>query len=116
MAIGFGAMFVGVTTAANAGVPSNKAGVAAGLLSTSQQLGMALGLAILSAIATARTHQLLVAHAARPDALTSGYQRALLVCSVFVLSAAVIASRIPNAHAAAQPLVVPEAAAEPTLL
>ena len=116
MAIGFGGMFVGVTTAANAGVPSNKAGLAAGLLSTSQQLGMALGLAILSAIATARTNQLLVAHTARPDALTSGYQRALLVCSIFVLSAAVIASRIPNARAAAQPLVVPEGAAEPELV
>jgi EmrB/QacA subfamily drug resistance transporter len=118
MAVGFGGMFVGVTTAANAGVPANKAGLAAGLLNTSQQLGMAIGLAILSAIATTRTHHLLAAHAARPDALTSGYQRALLVCSLFVLAAAVIASRIPNAHASAQPLVVPdaaEAAPEPTV-
>jgi EmrB/QacA subfamily drug resistance transporter len=114
MSIGFGATFVGVTTAANAGVPANKAGLSAGLLSTSQQLGMALGLAILSAIATARTHDGLAAHAARPDALTSGYQRALLVCSVFVLAAAVIATRIPNAHAAAQPLVGPEPVPEPT--
>jgi EmrB/QacA subfamily drug resistance transporter len=116
MAIGFGGVFVGVTTAANAGVPVNKAGLAAGLLSTSQQLGMALGLAILSAIATARTDHVLAAHAARPDALTSGYQRALLVGSVFVLAAAAIATRIPNAHAAAQPLVVPEAAPEPTVI
>ena len=36
-------VFVGVTTAANAGVPASKAGLAAGLLATSQQLGMALG-------------------------------------------------------------------------
>jgi EmrB/QacA subfamily drug resistance transporter len=111
MAVGFGAVFVGVTTAANAGVPAEKAGLAAGLLSTSQQLGMALGLAVLSAIATARTHHLLAAHAARPEALTSGYQRALLVCSIFVLAAALIASRTPNTRAAAQPLVAP--AAEP---
>ncbi len=116
MSIGFGAVFVGVTTAANAGVPSDKAGLAAGLLSTSQQLGMALGLAILSAIATARTHHLLAADAARPDALTSGYQRALLVCSLFVLAAALIATRIPNARTAAQPLVVPDAEPEPTLI
>jgi EmrB/QacA subfamily drug resistance transporter len=117
MAVGFGAVFVGVTTAANAGVPADKAGLAAGLLSTSQQLGMALGLAILSAIATAHTHRLLEAHVARPEALTAGYQRALLVCSIFVLAAAAIATRIPNARASAQPLVVPEAAApEPTLL
>jgi len=120
MSIGFGAVFVGVTTAANAGVPSDKAGLAAGLLATSQQLGMALGLAILSAIATARTDHLLAGHATRPDALTSGYQQALLVCSLFVLTAAAIATRIPNARATAQPLVVaeaaPEPAPEPTLL
>jgi MFS family permease len=113
MAVGFGAVFVGVTTAANAGVPADKAGLAAGLLSTSQQLGMALGLAILSAVATARTHSALAAHAGRPEALTAGYQRALLVCSVLVLAAALIASRTPNARAAAAPLVVPaDAAAE----
>jgi predicted MFS family arabinose efflux permease len=108
MSLGFGAVFVGVTTAANAGVPASKAGLAAGLLATSQQLGMALGLALLSAIATARTHDLLAAHAARPEALTSGYQRALLVCSIFVLAAAVIATRIPNPRGAAQPIVAPE--------
>jgi EmrB/QacA subfamily drug resistance transporter len=113
MALGFGAVFVGVTTAANAGVPANKAGLAAGLLSTSQQLGMALGLAILSAIATAHTHHLLATHAARPDALTSGYQRALLVCSIFVLAAAAIASRTPNSRAAAQPILAPETAPDP---
>jgi EmrB/QacA subfamily drug resistance transporter len=113
MSIGLGCVFVGVTTAANAGVPANVAGLAAGLLSTSQQLGMALGLAVLSAIATARTHHLLADHTARADALTSGYQRALLVCSMFLFVAAVIASRVPNARGAAQPLVVAEAAPEP---
>jgi MFS family permease len=117
MALGFGAVFVGVTTAANAGVPPDKAGLAAGLLSTSQQLGMALGLAVLSAIATARTDDRLAAHAAQPDALTSGYQRALLVCSMLVFSAALIASRAPNARATARPLVIPtEAAADPAVL
>jgi EmrB/QacA subfamily drug resistance transporter len=116
MAFGFGAVFVGTTTAANAGVPSDKAGLAAGLLSTSQQIGMALGLAVLSAIATARTHELLAAHTARPQALTSGYQRALLVCSLFVLVAAVIASRAPNARTTAQPLLVPDAAPDPVAL
>jgi EmrB/QacA subfamily drug resistance transporter len=113
MALGFGAVFVGVTTAANAGVPADKAGLAAGLLSTSQQLGMALGLAILSAIATTRTHHLLAASAGRPEALTSGYQRALLVCSIFVLVAAVIASRTPNSREAAQAVLVPEPAPDP---
>ena len=63
MAIGIGAVLVSVTTAANAGVPADKAGLAAGLLNASQQLGTALGLAIFSAIATARTSALLAAHA-----------------------------------------------------
>lgn len=77
---------------------------------------MALGLAILSAIATARTHDVLAAHASRPEALTSGYQRALLVCSIFVFAAALIASRTPNARAAAQPLAVPaETAPQPSI-
>ncbi len=116
MALGFGAVFVGVTTAANAGVPADKAGLAAGLLSTSQQLGMALGLAVLSAVATSHTHDLLAAHAARPEALTSGYQRALLVCSVFVLTAALIATRTLNARTSAQSLIVAtDAPAEPAV-
>ena len=65
MAVGIGAVLVSVTTAANAGVPASKAGLAAGLLNASQQLGTALGLAIFSAIATARTSALLAAHAPR---------------------------------------------------
>ena len=117
MALGFGAVFVGVTTAANAGVPADKAGLAAGLLSTSQQLGMALGLAVLSAIATAGTNHMLTAHASRPEALTSGYQRALLVCSIFVLAAALIATRIPSTRTVAQPVVVAgDPAVEPAAL
>ena len=85
-----------MTTAANAGVPPDKAGLAAGLLSTSQQLGMALGLAVLSAIATARTHDGLAAHAARPEALTSGFRSALVACSIFLAAAALIALRATN--------------------
>ena len=54
-----GGVFTGLTTAANAGVDEDKAGLAAGLLNTGQQLGAALGLAVLSALATARTNSLL---------------------------------------------------------
>ena len=59
MSIGLGAVFVAVTTAANEGVPADQAGLAAGLLNTSLQLGSALGLAIFSALATARTNDVL---------------------------------------------------------
>jgi len=98
MAIGIGAVLVSVTTAANAGVAEDKAGLAAGLLNASQQLGTALGLAIFSAIATARTSTLLTAHAPRDAALTAGFHRALLACTIFLLTAAVIALRATNSR------------------
>ncbi len=96
MSAGIGSVLVAVTTAANAGVPPDKAGMAAGLLSTSQQLGTALGLAIFSAIATARTSSLLAGGAPAAVALTGGFQRALLTGAVFLLVAAVIAVRAAN--------------------
>jgi EmrB/QacA subfamily drug resistance transporter len=96
MSLGLGAVFVGVQTAANAGVPADQAGLAASLVSTSQQLGPALGLAIFSALATSRTNDLLTAHASRPEALTSGFQRALVAASVFLVAAAFIGLRATN--------------------
>ena len=56
----------------------DKAGLAAGLLNTGQQLGTALGLAILSAVATAHSKSLLSGgHDSVNQALTHGYQRGL---------------------------------------
>jgi EmrB/QacA subfamily drug resistance transporter len=96
MSIGLGAEFVAATAAANAGVPSDKAGLAAALLNASQQLGGALGLAIFSAIATSRTTHLLATHAPVPDALASGFHRALLAASIFLVAAGAIATRTTN--------------------
>jgi EmrB/QacA subfamily drug resistance transporter len=96
VSLGVGAMFVAVTTAANAGVPPDKAGLAAALLNASQQVGAALGLAVLSAVATARTNHLVAAHATPAHALTAGFHRALLVGSIVVLATAVIALRTSN--------------------
>jgi EmrB/QacA subfamily drug resistance transporter len=114
LSLGFGPVFVGVTTAANAGVPADKAGLAAALLNASQQLGGALGLAIFSALATSRTHHLLAAHTPPAHALTSGFQRALLAGSVFILAAAVIALRATNTRGETdQPM--PDMLPEPAL-
>jgi predicted MFS family arabinose efflux permease len=96
MGLGLGGVFVGVQTAANAGVPPSQAGLAGALINASFQVGAALGLAVLSALATARTRLLLGAHASRPDALAGGYARALLVAACFVLAAALIATRAAN--------------------
>jgi EmrB/QacA subfamily drug resistance transporter len=118
MALGLGAIFVGVQTAANAGVPADQAGLAAALGTASGQLGSALGLAIFTAIATSHTQHLLKAHVTHTVALTSGFHYALVACSIFLVAAAVIASRAANAkHQPAQsnapatdPVAVPEAA------
>jgi EmrB/QacA subfamily drug resistance transporter len=96
MSAGLGAVFVGVTTAAQAGVPPDKAGLAAALINTSTWLGAALGIAIFSAISTSRAHHLLAGHATAHTALTSGFQRALLACSIAMLAAAVLALRATN--------------------
>ena len=105
MALGAGSVFVSVTAAANAGVPSDKAGLAAGLLNSSQQVGSALGLAILSAVAISRTNGLIAAHAPHLVAADAGYHRALLVGSILMAGAAVLALRIGNTRQAV-PLVM----------
>jgi MFS family permease len=98
VSLGLGAVFVAVTTAANAGVAEEDAGLAAALLNASQQVGSALGLAIFSAAATARTTRLLQQHAPSASAATSGFQRALLLGCVFLLAAAVVGLRVSQAH------------------
>jgi EmrB/QacA subfamily drug resistance transporter len=114
--VGLGALFVAVTTAANAGVPRAQAGLAAALLNTSQQLGGALGLAIFSAIATSRTDDLIAGHTPPAEALTSGFQRALLASAICLAAAAVIALRTENTRgepsetAAPEPVAMQEAA------
>jgi MFS family permease len=105
MALGAGAVFVSVTAAANAGVSSDQAGLAAGLLNSSQQVGSALGLAILSAVAITHTHHLAAAGASPVDASDAGYHLALVVGSILMAVAALIALRIGNTRVAG-PLVM----------
>jgi MFS family permease len=105
VAFGLGAVFVGCTTAANAGVDEDKAGLAAGLLNTCTQLGGALGLAILSAIATAETTSLLKNGGdSAAQAATSGYQHALIAGAALVLVSAFVALFAPS-HRQAAPAV-----------
>jgi len=96
VSLGIGGVFVATTTAANAGVPADKAGLAAALVNASQQVGGALGLAIFSAIATSRTNHLLASGMPAGRALTSGFHRALLAAGVFLLAAAIVALRTRN--------------------
>jgi EmrB/QacA subfamily drug resistance transporter len=103
MSVGLGAVFTGVQTAANAGVPPAWSGLAAGLVNASFQVGGALGLAIFSAIATSHTQHLLGEHVAPPEALSSGFRWALTASSIFLVAAAVIALRTTNTRGEPMP-------------
>jgi EmrB/QacA subfamily drug resistance transporter len=109
MALGLGAIFVGVQSAANAGVPADKAGLAAALGTASAQLGSALGLAIFTAIATSHTQHLLNAHTNPSAALTSGFHYALTACSIFLVAASVIATRTSNSRSSTPTVGAPAA-------
>ncbi len=71
--------FIPISIAALAGVKEQQAGLASGLLNTSQQLGGAIGIAIASSVAASHTQSLLHAGHAAPAALTGGFQQALWV-------------------------------------
>ena len=94
--LGLGLVFVAAQIAGNAGVPPDKAGLAGALITASFQVGVALGLAILSALATTRTNSLLSAHHSAPDALVGGYTRALLAAAFFVAAVIPIGLRAAN--------------------
>jgi Na+/melibiose symporter-like transporter len=74
--VGLGFSFVPVSIAALAGVTSKDAGLASGLINTSQQIGGALGLAILTTIATTHAENLLAEGEDPAHAFTSGYSLA----------------------------------------
>jgi len=79
--------FIPISIAALAGVASHRAGLASGLLNTSQQLGGAIGIAIASSIAASHSQSLLHAGDAGPAALTGGFQQAFWVLGAIALLA-----------------------------
>ena len=79
--------FIPISIAALAGVEEHQAGLASGLLNTSQQLGATLGVAIASSVATSHTNVLLHAGSTVPTALTGGFQSALGVLGAIALLA-----------------------------
>jgi sugar phosphate permease len=76
ISIGMGFSFVPISIAALAGVKHEQAGLASGLINTSQQIGGALGIAALSAIATSTTEDAVGTGTAVPFALTDGFEAA----------------------------------------
>jgi sugar phosphate permease len=70
---------VPISIAALAGVSQAEAGIASGLINTSQQIGGAVGIAILSTVAITHTENEVAAGTAVPQAMTSGFQLAFWV-------------------------------------
>ena len=79
IAVGMAFAFVSISIAALAGIQAKDAGLASGLINTSQQIGGALGIAVLSSVAVAHTTDAAKAGDAVPQALTSGFQAAFWV-------------------------------------
>jgi EmrB/QacA subfamily drug resistance transporter len=106
-AFGLGLSFVPVTIAAMTGTRPHEAGLASGLVNTAQQVGGALGLALLATVANTRTHDVLASgHHDLTFALTKGFERAFLVGSGFALLGALltlvlISSRDSRSHSRA---------------
>jgi MFS family permease len=85
--IGTAFAFIPVSIAGLAGVAEHQAGLASGLLNTSQQLGGAIGVAVASTVAASHSKTLLHAGSATTAALTGGFQWALWVCGAVALLA-----------------------------
>jgi len=93
LAFGAAMCFVSISVAATSGVPQHESGLASGLLNTAQQIGGALGLAILSGIASTVSVNILTndATTSMTAATVGGYQTALFVGGFFAIGASMIA-------------------------
>jgi EmrB/QacA subfamily drug resistance transporter len=91
IAVGMGFSFVPISIAALAGVEPSEAGLASGLINTSQQVGGALGIAALSALATSTTTDRIATGAQQATALTDGFQAAFIAGAAVAIVGVVVA-------------------------
>ncbi|HJS94681.1 MAG TPA: MFS transporter [Solirubrobacteraceae bacterium] len=113
IALGLGFAFVPITILAETGVKDREYGLASGLLNTSQQIGGALGLAVLATIATTRTNHLAASQHPLDQALTLGFHTAFLAAAGFVLLAIIAAATIGMRHVRRNQLPQPAPQPEP---
>ncbi len=116
ISVGLGFSFVPISIAALAGVHPSEAGFASGLINTSQQIGGALGIAALTAVATSATSDSVASGAAVPVALTDGFRAAFIGAAAIALVGilvSLVVVRGKDLEQAAEPVegvALPEAA------
>ncbi|MBB4931992.1 EmrB/QacA subfamily drug resistance transporter [Lipingzhangella halophila] len=91
LAGGFGLALPALTALAMSGATDDDAGLASGLFNTTQQVGMAMGVAVLSTLAASRTDEMLAAGANQAEALTGGYHLAFGIGAALLATALTIA-------------------------
>jgi EmrB/QacA subfamily drug resistance transporter len=106
LACGMGLSFVSITIAATTGVPADKSGLAAGLVNTSQQIGSALGLAVLAVVAHSATIAAQAAGQPAAEALVQGYHYAFLTASGLMFIALLVGIFVIQTPSAAKKGIV----------
>ncbi|MFC9293192.1 MFS transporter [Streptomyces sp. NPDC057011] len=91
LAAGFGLALPALTTLGMSGADDRDAGLASGLFNTTQQIGMALGVAVLSTLAASRTQSSARAGSPPAEALTSGYHLAFALGAALLVAALALA-------------------------
>jgi MFS family permease len=91
LGVGAGIAFPALVTLAMSGATASDSGLASGLVNTTQQVGGALGLAVLATLSTSRTNHLLAEGESGASALTGGYHLAFGIGAGLVLAAIVVA-------------------------
>ncbi|HEU4943393.1 MAG TPA: DHA2 family efflux MFS transporter permease subunit [Gaiellaceae bacterium] len=84
---GLACIFIPMSLAALSGIPDRIAGVASGLLNTSQQLGGAVGVALISTVSNSRAESLADGGPVTLEDITGGYRWGFAVAAVFALAA-----------------------------
>ncbi|MFL5827668.1 MAG: MFS transporter [Thermoleophilaceae bacterium] len=102
LGVGAGLAFPSLMALAMSGVEPSESGLASGLVNTSQQVGGALGLAVLATLSTTRTESLLASGDSNASALTSGFHLAFVVGSGIVAAGILLAWGLLRPQGAAE--------------
>jgi MFS family permease len=94
MGVGAGLTMPAISTLAMAGADPSDAGLASGLANTTQQVGAALGLAVLSTLSATRADQLRASGEPLAGALTGGYRVGFAVAAGLALAALTLAAAL----------------------